>query len=165
MSYVLVSYLPFNAAYFVARLPSTRHSQLTQLFLQFSGHQVQTAYRKFCGQPYRMLTDDLVKVAVIPWMRAAHDRSTWKTLREAYAHLLSSVGRLKSEIMIMGTLNSNRLISSIQVGVINFLLNNLNKIIQITYHSKINPRKPLFHAQAHSSFNISISILYSTHVV
>ncbi|VVC89092.1 unnamed protein product [Leptidea sinapis] len=37
-------------------------------------------------------TDDLVKIAGIRWMRAAQDRSSWKSLEEAFAQQWTSSG-------------------------------------------------------------------------
>jgi hypothetical protein len=43
------------------------------------------------GPPTRW-TDDLVKVAGSRWMRAAQDRSSWRTLGEAYVQQWMSLG-------------------------------------------------------------------------
>jgi hypothetical protein len=40
--------------------------------------------RRSVGRPPTRWTDDLVKVAGGRWMRAAQDRSSWRTLGEAY---------------------------------------------------------------------------------
>jgi hypothetical protein len=40
--------------------------------------------RRSVGRPPTRWTDDLVKVAGSSWMRAAQDRSSWRTLGEAY---------------------------------------------------------------------------------
>jgi hypothetical protein len=59
-----------------------------------------TAYREtvLARTPTRW-TDDLVKVAGSRWMRAALDRSSWRTLGEAYVHR----GRFSAEMMMMMT--------------------------------------------------------------
>ncbi|KPJ10168.1 hypothetical protein RR48_04991 [Papilio machaon] len=41
--------------------------------------------RRSVGRPSARWTDDLVKVARVSWMRVAQDRSSWRSLGEAYA--------------------------------------------------------------------------------
>jgi hypothetical protein len=52
--------------------------------------------RRSVGRPPTRWTDDLVKVAGSRWMRAAQDRSTWRTLGDGP---MSSSGRLSAEMM------------------------------------------------------------------
>jgi hypothetical protein len=44
------------------------------------------------GRPSARWIDDLVKVAESRWMRAAQDRSSWRTLGEAYVQQWTSLG-------------------------------------------------------------------------
>ena len=48
--------------------------------------------RRSVGRPPTRWTDDLVKVAGSRWMRAAQDRSLWRSLGEAYAQQWASFG-------------------------------------------------------------------------
>ncbi|KPJ21056.1 hypothetical protein RR48_00278 [Papilio machaon] len=43
--------------------------------------------RRSVGRPLAKWTDDLVKVAGVSWMQVAQDRSSWRSLGEAYAQL------------------------------------------------------------------------------
>jgi hypothetical protein len=48
--------------------------------------------RRSVGRPPTRWTDELVKVAGSRWMRAAQDRSLWRTLGEAYVQQWTSLG-------------------------------------------------------------------------
>jgi hypothetical protein len=48
--------------------------------------------RRSVGRPPTRWTDDLVKVAGSRWMRTAQDRSSWRTLGEAYVQQWTSLG-------------------------------------------------------------------------
>ncbi|KPI91323.1 hypothetical protein RR46_14827 [Papilio xuthus] len=48
--------------------------------------------RRSVGRPPARWTDDLVKVAGASWMRVAQDRSSWRSLGEAYAQQWASHG-------------------------------------------------------------------------
>jgi hypothetical protein len=48
--------------------------------------------RRSVGRPPTRWIDDLVKVAGSHWMRAAQDRTSWRTLGEAYVQQWMSLG-------------------------------------------------------------------------
>jgi hypothetical protein len=48
--------------------------------------------RRSIGRPPIRWTDDLVKVAGSRWMRASQERSSWRTLEEAYVQQWTSLG-------------------------------------------------------------------------
>ncbi|KPJ14497.1 hypothetical protein RR48_13568, partial [Papilio machaon] len=43
--------------------------------------------RRSVGRPPARWTDDQVEVAGVSWMRVAQERSSWRSLGEAYAQL------------------------------------------------------------------------------
>jgi hypothetical protein len=60
------------------------------IFLFCGYYLLLSAAASWGGLPTRW-TDDLVKVAGSRWMRAAQDRSSWRTLREAYIQQWTSL--------------------------------------------------------------------------
>jgi hypothetical protein len=58
--------------------------------------------RRSVGRPPTRWTDDLVKVAGSRWMRAAQDRSSWRSLGEAYVQQWTSLSWDESSKVIVG---------------------------------------------------------------